>query len=315
MSTARQTFIEIMDGAYHASQQRLLLDSADAPVSESHAARLLRNGLAVTCFAVFEGFVRRRTAEIATWLTSQSVPYSSYPPGLQTAPVQRGVNVLAALLRRDSSNLEAQQAIVELGEAWSRMRGGGGWRLPHAAILWPGSNLNAGEALQILSSFGVAGDWEDIVGVAEAAGFANLPTKQLFNEIADRRHNSAHDASYDADILLLRATPSNLTAFAFAFDALISHAARAIARGGPVSRGRAALTLTRLDEIQSGTGWEQYSGPITRKPIPPVKVHATTLQAALTQCRGVLLADTDVLMVRNWDGTKYTPKMWYTMGV
>lgn len=316
MSAARQTFIEIMDGAYHASQQKLLLDPAGAPVHETNAARLLRNGLAVTCFAAFEGFVRRRTGEIASWLTSQSVPYSNYPKGLQGAPVHRGVNVLASFLRRDSSSSELQQAIVELGDSWTRMGSGGGWRLPHAAVLWPGSNLNAGEALEILTSFGVAADWNDIVGVAEAAGFVNLPTKQLFNEIAERRHDSAHDSSYDADILLLRATPSNLTAFAFALDVLISHSARAIARGVSVNKGRAAMALTRLDEVQGGGGWEEHAGPISRGPVgTPAAVHNLALDVAVAQCQGRLTAETDVLLVRRWDGVKYAPATWYTMGV
>lgn len=316
MSIARQKFLEAMDGAYFASQHRLLLDPAGASHDEVQAARLLRNGLAVTSFAAFEGFVRERTAEIAAWLTSQSVPFSVYPAGLQSAPLHRGVSFLSASLKRDPSSPEVQQAIVELGEAWSRMGTGGGWRLPHAALMWPGSNLSAGEALSILDSFGVASNWQDIAGVAEAAGFSRLPTKQLFDEIAGRRNDSAHNASYDADILLLRATPAHLTAFAFALDVLISHAARAIARHDAVKKGRASMSLTRLDQDQSGTAWEQHAGPVSIKnPTSPTLTHSSDLQSAVAACSSSLSSTTDILLVRKWNGIEHLPLTWYTVGV
>jgi hypothetical protein len=315
MSASRRRFLEVMAGARSASQEKLLLDPAGASVESVQAARLLRNGLAVTCFSAFEGFIRARTKEVASWLTSQSVPFSAYPSELQEAPLKRGVGVLAAVMRRDPDGMEVRNAVVEIGEAWSRMGTGGGWRLPHAALLWSGSNLTANDAVSILSCFGVAKDWNDVTGVAKMAGFTNWPTKPLFEEIAQRRHDAAHDADHDADIILLRATPANLTAFAFSLDVLISHAARAIARMVKVERGRSAVTLTRLDEIRGGGGWEEYSGPVDVKNAMLVNTHAADLGAAIADCQSRLIGPTDVLMVRHWDGAVHVPSAWYTMGV
>ncbi|WP_372665836.1 hypothetical protein [Amycolatopsis kentuckyensis] len=302
-----------MDGAYAASQASLLLDRAGSSSVDAHAARLLRNGLSVTCFAAFEGFFRERTSEIASWLTSQAIPYSQYPPGIQTAALRRGTDVLQALMKRDPASNEVQQAVIELGESWSRRHGGSGWRLPHAALLWPGSNLGAGETIQILASFGVAASWPDFVSVAEAGGFTNLPTKNLFDEIASRRHFSAHSSSYDADILLLRATPDNLKAFAFSLDCLLSHAARAIARRIPVGKGRNALALTRLDESKGRGGWEEYAGPVSTKG-NPVSIHKD-LNEAINKFMASSSAPSDVLLVRKWNGIEHEVATWYTTGV
>lgn len=316
MSLARTRFLETMDGAFLASQSNLLLDPAGAPHDQVQAARLLRNGLAVTTFAAFEGFIRERTGEIAAWLTSQSVPYSGYPAALQSAPLNRGLQVLSSLLKIDDASPDAKQAVLELAEAWTRMGAGGGWRLPHVALLWAGSNLSAGDCLSILQSVGVATDWNSITAVAEAAGFQNLPTKNLFNEIAGRRHSSAHDSKYDADIVVLRATPGHLHAFAFAFDVLISHAARAIAKIEAPKSGRAAMTLTRLDETQAGGSWEQHNGNVSKKsPTTPVASHGTGLQMAINTCVSSLSQTTDVLIVRKWTGTEHTPATWHTSGV
>ncbi|MFJ1764461.1 hypothetical protein ACIOD2_29355 [Amycolatopsis sp. NPDC088138] len=302
-----------MDGAYSASQSSLLLDKAGSSLVEAHAARLLRNGLSVTCFAAFEGFFRERTSEISNWLTSQAIPFSQYPAGLHSAALQRGTDVLQALMRRDPSSGEVKRAVIELGESWSRMQGGAGWRLPHAALLWPGSNLGAGETMQILTSFGVVASWPDFVGVAEAGGFANLPTRNLFDEIASRRHLSAHESAYDADILLLRATPANLKAFAFSLDCLLSHAARAIARRLPISKGRNAVNITRLDEMQGKGGWDEYKGPVSAK-VNPAATHVN-LDDAVSNFMSASIDPTDVLLVRKWNGIEHEVVMWYTTGV
>jgi hypothetical protein len=276
---------------------------------------MLRNGLAVTTFAAFEDFMRLRLREVASWLTSQNIPFSGYPTGLQNAPVVRAPHVLASMMKRDASDPAVPIAFQELGAAWTSMNGGGAWLLPHVALLWEGSNLGAGTALEIVQLFGVVGAWADITGVAKGAGFSVLPTSNLFGEIADRRHSAAHDASFDADILLLRATPGNLTSFAFAVDTLISSAARMISHGVPLVSGRAALSLTTIEEVVGTPDlWSETSGLLDGSP-PPSTLRTGDEATVTMSIRTGLVAATDVLQVRKWNGSSFATTDWFTMGV
>lgn len=314
MSVARRAFLLRMKGVRAASQSNLLLGQTTDD-DELQAARLLRNGLSVTCFAALEGFVKARTGEVCTWLAQQGLPYSQYPDTLHKAARQRAVKVLAALLQRDPELPEFTDTLVQLGDSWSRMNSGGAWILPHAALLWPQSNLKAGEAIAILQGLGVANNWPEVTQVVRAAGFSASPTDSAFNEIAARRNASAHDADYDTDIVLLRTVPDHLTAFAYGFDALISSAARAIPYG-PVPVGMAAIGLTRLDQDPgSDTVWNQYQGSALRRDLPVTASLAGSISDVVLQIRPIMTNPTDVLVVRTWNGIEHTVTEWHTPGL
>lgn len=316
MSQARATFLERMAGAYEAAQDPLLLDPPSAPAVVQQAARLLRNGLSVVTFAAFESFVVDRLQEVAAWLSTQNVPYSMFPKGLQDAPTTRAPMVLNARLRRDPTDPTLPIAFQELAESWSKRMGGGGWRLPHISLLWEGSNLSATTALEIASCFGVAEKWGDLTGVSKGADFKSLPSKSLFEELAERRHKSAHDASFDADILVLRSSPTSLTSFAFAFDSAVSSAARLIASGGTLRQGRAAVTLTTLDRSSTSANvWTETTGywdiPGGYKSVGRRGEQAKVVIASKQR----LAKPTDVLLVRSWDGTQHSVVDWETVGL
>ena len=316
MSTARAKFLLNMRAALDAARDQLLLDNATDPAERRNAARLLRNGLAVTSFAAFEMFVRDRLNEIATWLTSQSIPFSAFPTGLQSAPQRRAPGILRLLMEREPNSAIVATAYQELGASWSQAQGGGGWTIPHVSLLWEGSNLSAGVMLEITTMFGGPTQWGDMSGIAKGAGFAVLPTSQLFDQIAKRRHSSAHNAAFDADILLLRATPSYLTSHAFAIDAALSAAARHIAQNVTAPTGRNLVSLTTLDQSASDPNeWALNSGFLDSGTPPVATIIAGSESAVTMSARRSLTAPTDVLQLRKWSGSTLETTDWFTMGV
>lgn len=315
MSVARVKFLERLAGIRVASQDNLLL-GASANAAEQQAARLLRNGLSVTAFAVLEGFVKERTGEVATWLTQQTLPFSTYPTGLQHAVQDRGLLVLAALQRREPAGAEFKRTLIELGASWATSGGGGAWTFPHAALLWPASNLKAGEAISILNSFGVADKWAHLTKTAEEAGFNVRPTDTLFNEIAARRNASAHDSAYDADVLLLRSVPNHLLAFAYAFDALLSVGAKSIRAQAAVTAGASCVNLTRFDQSASNPQqWDEYRGSVLNTSVLQAATHtAADEQQLLVHLSPQYSSPRDVLCLRAWDGLEHQVTTWATPG-
>lgn len=305
-----------MEGAYQATQEPLLLGQGVTGQNFGlHKARLLRNGLAVTAFASFEAFIRDRLAEVAAWLTSQEIPYSAYPDGMRNASRTRGLKILNSLNSRKADPAEIDKAFMELGESWSRAENGVGWVVPHVSLLWEGSNLSAQVSLEIVTAFGAASKWEDLSTISKGAGFQTLPSKSLFDEIAQRRHSSAHQANYNADILLLRTTPGNLVSFGFAFDALISSAARSIAVYSSPEKGRAAIHLTILDQVNGvADEWQETRGFVDDPHSSSVRRKGTQ-EEVVADCKARLRGPRDVLVVRHWDGVRHQVKNWHTMGI
>jgi hypothetical protein len=268
-------------------------------------------------FAAFEGFAKKRMGELAAWLKSQAIPLGHYPSSLHHLTRHNGVRVLHSLMNRDDTSAEVAQALIDLGDSWTRLNGGGVWAVPHVAMMWAGSNLGAPDVLDVLRAFDVVSDWSEISGVGNLAGFSTLPNQALFKEIANRRHSAAHDAAYDADILLLRATPAGLIALAFAIDALLSSAVRYIQRGlQPLPHGRKLVSLVRIDEDpgSNGMSWQRFDGA-TRQGVTPVATLPGDRASVAGQINGLLNQPGDILLVRAWDGTDYYPVDWLTSGV
>lgn len=317
MSQARTNFLEAMAGATRASQAPMLLAAIGSPVEEVEAARLLRNGLSVAMFAAFEGFIRDRLGELADWLKTQSIPLGHYPSSLRELTEHHGVEVLYNLIRRDRASPDVSKALVDLGDSWMRLHGGGVWSVPQVAMLWTGSNLGAGDLVDVLKAFDVATTWSEISGIGNLAGFTSLPNQNLFKEISERRHEAAHQSRHDADVLLLRATPAGLIALAFAFDALMSSAVRSIQRGvSPMPHGRSLVNLVRLDEDpgSGGQNWLRYDGPVVPG-ATPVGAFAGASIAVAGQVNGQLSGPGDILLIRSWTGSSHEPLNWLTSGV
>ncbi|WP_159083640.1 hypothetical protein [Nocardioides terrigena] len=106
-----------------------------------------------------------------------------------------------------------------------------------------------------------------------------LPTKPVFDDIAQERHKAAHDAKAAVDIIALSPIPKQLVRLGFAVDALLSvGAARIVQRSASSAKGRQAVTFTRLVR-RPGTSetWAQYAGPARAAVQRAVKVHVASL--------------------------------------
>lgn len=316
MSTARRAFLQRLRGAHQAAQHKQLLSAAGADVASLESARLLRNGLAVTAFACFEGFIAARLREVSSWINSQSLPTSQIPETLRVAARKRAPVILVALLERDreSNDPQIDVALKELGHAWADPAGGA-WTLPHVALIWRGSNLSSQTLVEILTLFGVISEWSSLAPVSVGAGFSVQATSLTFQEIADRRHKAAHRADHDTDVVLLRSTPDQLMSLGYAFDALLSSAARQIATGLPLVTGQAAVSQHALEQ-DSGDAlkWVHRTGH-AKDPNAQLAELEGDFDTVLTQVRSTLHDPRDILIVRRWEDGQHVVDSWHSMGV
>jgi len=81
MSSARKSFCERIISIKSAITDFRLQDMPITPVNQSHnnSVRIIRNGLAVQCFNVFEDFIKARTNEVLLDVCSSNVPFEYLP--------------------------------------------------------------------------------------------------------------------------------------------------------------------------------------------------------------------------------------------
>jgi len=311
--TARAKFLQALRAAENTSQNPILLGGPTDDDRES--ARLLRNGLAVTSFCNFEGFISDRLRELSSWLNTQDLPGAFFPDSLREAPIKRAPSILAALIgRTESGSTLVSAAMRELGAAWSSPSGGG-WTLPHVALLWPGSNLSSEMIMQILSAFGVSSGWASLSAVSKAAGFGVQATNESFQSIAERRHKAAHDSTFDVDIVLLRNTPEQLRSLGFAFDALLTSAAQQIASGGVSISGKESVKQHALVQDSADKNlWSHRIGHATDPNALVTKENGTEEEVG-TKVRGQLTEKGASLIVRRWEDERLIVSGWFSTGV
>jgi len=258
-----------MSAADRVCRGRDLLDDPNLSASmdtelANVAKRFYRNGVAIGCFAAFEAFVDGRCKEVAAALNTIGLPRSAFPDTLIEASKTWTPHILVDMSNRTHRASQLDQSYGELSRAWSN--NGGAWVVPQAVFQWKGSNLQSQGLLRVLGLFGIAKEWNDLTGLVQGLGVSPpLPTEAIFSGIAETRHNSAHEASFSAEVLQLRSTPRQLLSLAFAFDSLLSVAAATVAHAQtpPAQRGRKAVELTRLVWRKSTAGvdeWAEYRG-------------------------------------------------------
>lgn len=236
--------------------------------SHNQALRFMRNGVAVALFASLEQFLWDRTQEVATVLSHSNIPKQSFPARFHDLVNKHSVEVLQRALNGPDPREITATVYEDLSRAWSH-NGQGAWRIPHAALVWPGSNVTAYDFLRPLEALGVAEGWTDVSGVMTLVASQDPPTKSQFEELAKIRHSAAHDSKFDAQLLTLRNKPEKVREFAFCFDALLSVAAFQYRTAGACTkRGRNAIDLARFEWKE--TVVEQFNGAFTPTPQEPL---------------------------------------------
>lgn len=225
-------------------------------------ARLLRNGLTVSAFALLEAFISKRCQELLEVISRGNVAYQDLPEMLQSAATQQVVAVLATEIRRAVASGDDPTALIQGAAQDLVSTGSANLQLSPLTLSWPGSNLTAEEVRGILSKLGVGSDpWMQLTMVSRKCGLAVNNLQDVFTEMMRERHKAAHDASYEASVVAVRALPNAVFAIAIGFDALASRGARLCAEadsdfldGGTHVANN--IQLRRIRRVRSR--WNEY---------------------------------------------------------
>ncbi len=229
MSVSRKTFCERIATIKDAVANFNLQDLPPVPANLSHnkSARVIRNGLAVQCFNIFEDFVRGRTEEILLGISSSGVAFASLPEELRKASTVDVIQAIQFQLKlQDKANRISY--VQDYSDKISSTKLAV-FQLPDLAFFHSGSNISKEQFRDALGALSVDKPWSQISGLCSRFGISGLPAEDVFQSFAQRRHNAAHDPNASVSEVDLQQSLTDATGLASCFDILASHCARLIA--------------------------------------------------------------------------------------
>ncbi len=230
MSIRRKVFCERIATIRDAIIEFKLQDLAPvlANLSHNQSARIIRSGLAVQCFNIFEDFVRGRTIEILNGISTSGVAFANLPEELQraaTVDVIQAIQFQLKLQDKGSRISYAQDFSDKLSSTKTAH-----FHIPELAFFYSGSNISKDQFRDALVALSIEKPWSQISGLCSRVGVSALPAEDVFESFAARRHKAAHDPNASVSEVDLQQSVLDATGLAICFDILASYCARSLGR-------------------------------------------------------------------------------------
>ena len=230
MSTARTTFCARIATIRGAIQNFNLRDLPPTPSNLLHnaSARIIRNGLAVQCFNIFEDFIRGRTAEILATISNSGLPFRHLPEDLQWAATVDAIKALDFQLKLRDANDRVRYA-QDYSEKISSTKLSP-MTLAEITFFHSSSNVGKEQFRDALAAFAVASPWTQCSGLCSRVGVSGMPADTVFQSFAQRRHHAAHNPNASISEIDLNQSLLDATGLAMCFDILVSIATTTICK-------------------------------------------------------------------------------------
>ena len=310
MASAREDFVRRLRALKRVvddNQTLQLLQHSLGDPEINERARLLRNGLAVSSFAILEDFLKTRAAEVLGRLSASPLAFSQLPDDLQRLCTEDVVTALRFQVDLRSRSREdagpfIRQVATSLASTDQYPYTLSGIAFGHAR-----SNLVHGDVKDLLKAFNIADGWGNVTGFARRMGLGSFALRDDFVQAAQRRHRGAHEASAETPLGDLRSYPAQALGIAAGFDALLSRAAYLLIRGDQVfARGKPELV-----EGEIGIRFIEQEGTIyrdIREGAARAAQRSDDKTAVLAAARGRAVRNGAVLVLRE----RGLPREWIT---
>ncbi len=283
---ARDDFLNSLGHYELAIGDPVLVSKAPREVGHNGKARLLRNGLAVACFAALEDFLKSRFRETLSRIDGNSARFDDLPAALRSAALDGVAQGVAAQLRiRSIDEPERSRMIVEAARAMASSQTAA-YEISPLVFGSHQSNLNLETIKEALRNLQVEGGWQALGDVATAARAGHPSLASSFRSFAQARHSAAHDARAEVALPDLETYGQVALSTALAFDALVSRACARLSRGDPdlLEGGTGSVTSAEIEVVfveKTTSGARELNRPSARA----LKVHPSTEAAMASASR------------------------------
>lgn len=223
--TARQKFLDRIETFKNALDSEIMISQGLGDSEHNKRARILRNGLAIIGFTILEDFLKTRTGEVLSQVSSvgvEKVSFERLPQSLKDASIFDALQGLAVYVKQNRNSMDNAISFVQEHTAKIANTQTDAYELSPFSMGWVQSNLTHENISNSLRIFGIKGGWNAIQKVTSLANVTLPSPQESFKNAALRRHKAAHDASADSLYNDLLNYIQESTAIAFSFDTLIT---------------------------------------------------------------------------------------------
>lgn len=214
----------------YAIQQSNLIDSGIAPSEHNGAANILRKGLGIVAFNILEDFIKNKSIEALTKVANSGIEFSKLTPMLQEASILKALQALvfrAKLTKKEGGDWKAliQEETLKIHSTRNQH-----FEFSIFSLLSSNSNVLPDEVPDLLSTFGINGGWSKLKSVSDSIGGGIPDLSMSYRNALDRRHKSAHSASFRYEYTWLTQIRRDILSISASIDILLTARCRQIKR-------------------------------------------------------------------------------------
>ncbi len=174
-----------------------LIDIGIAQSEHNSIANLLRKGLSIVAFNILEDFVKNKANESLDILAASGISFANLPTDLQEYSISgalSSLNFQSSILKKD--NHQDYKLVIQQETQKIASTIGHPYNLSRFSLLSSQSNVVTREVNEFLKAFAIPNGWAKLKSISDAIGGGIPDLAQAFNLAAQRRHSSAHSASF-----------------------------------------------------------------------------------------------------------------------
>ena len=196
-----------------------LINESAGDTPHNRSAALLRKGLGIVIFNILEDFIKERTVEMFTSVSSSLTSFSYLPKELQEAATLgalRGLSNKAALEKKAQGNWLGLIHTESMNiNSTSQVNG---FTISPFSLMSEGSNIYAEDIPKAMKCLNIDGGWDTLQKISTLVNGGIPDLKQSYINISTRRHRAAHVASFDYEHGWLKDAINEIFAIALSFD-------------------------------------------------------------------------------------------------
>lgn len=220
--SAKSELIERLKYLDSAAALPALIDIGIASSEHNSVANLLRKGLSIVAFNILEDFIKNKAIESLNNISISGISYSNLPDDLQEYAISgalASLNFQSSILKKENLDykLVIQQETQKIASTIATP-----FSLSKYSLLSSGSNVVSREVNEFLRAFGIQNGWLQLKIISDAIGGGIPDLAQAFNLASQRRHNSAHSASFVYSSSWLANIKNEIIAISASIDIVVS---------------------------------------------------------------------------------------------
>lgn len=207
----------------------ILIDVGIVPSEHNGVANLLRKGLGIVAFNMLEDYIKNKTAESLNLISCSRIPFDKLTDNLQEASITGALSALVFRSKLEKKDGGDWKLLIQDETLKIHSTKNATYELSKFSFVSANPNISANEVTDVLKAFGISGGWNTLKFVSERVGGGLPDLGQTYKNIAERRHFSAHTASFQYNYQWLSDIRNEILAISCSLDILLSARCRQVA--------------------------------------------------------------------------------------